>query len=142
MAFYCFIMYITIALWKLSVFYCQIINVYNQEYESGARFWPDVHRRIIIALIVSQILLMGLMSTKHAANSTPLILVLPVLTIWFHFFCKSRFEPAFVKFPLQVCTFLLLMSFIAYILLALELSWYCAWCSLLLPLFLLKEVFP
>ncbi|KAF3328853.1 CSC1-like protein [Carex littledalei] len=83
------------------VFRHQIINVYNQEYESGARFWPDVHRRIIIALIVSQILLMGLMSTKHAANSTPLILVLPVLTIWFHFFCKSRFEPAFVKFPLQ-----------------------------------------
>ncbi|KAJ3700893.1 hypothetical protein LUZ61_004598 [Rhynchospora tenuis] len=83
------------------VFRHQIINVYNQQYESGAQFWPDVHRRIIIALVVSQILLMGLLSTKHAANSTPLILVLPVLTIWFHIFCKNRFEPAFVKFPLQ-----------------------------------------
>ncbi|KAJ4752638.1 ERD (early-responsive to dehydration stress) family protein [Rhynchospora pubera] len=83
------------------VFRHQIINVYSQQYESGAQFWPDVHRRIIIALIVSQILLMGLLSTKHAANSTPLILVLPVLTIWFHIFCKNRFEPAFVKFPLQ-----------------------------------------
>ncbi|XP_072959641.1 CSC1-like protein At4g02900 [Typha angustifolia] len=83
------------------VFRHQIINVYNQEYESGAAFWPDVHGRLIAAMIVSQLLLMGLMSTKHASQSTPLLLILPVLTIWFHLFCKSRFEAAFVKFPLQ-----------------------------------------
>ncbi|GAA0164719.1 hypothetical protein LIER_20285 [Lithospermum erythrorhizon] len=79
----------------------QIINVYDQKYESGATFWPDVHRRIIIGLIISQLLLMGLLSTKGAARSTPLLLVLPVLTIWFHRFCKGRFESAFVAFPLQ-----------------------------------------
>ncbi|XP_072982956.1 CSC1-like protein At4g02900 isoform X1 [Typha latifolia] len=83
------------------VFRHQIINVYNQEYESGAAFWPDVHGRLIAAMIVSQLLLMGLMSTKHASQSTPLLLILPVLTIWFHLFCKRRFEAAFVKFPLQ-----------------------------------------
>ncbi|KAI3783107.1 hypothetical protein L2E82_13169 [Cichorium intybus] len=37
-----------------------IINVYNQKYESAASFWPDVHRRIIIGLMISQFLLMGL----------------------------------------------------------------------------------
>ncbi|KAL6502846.1 hypothetical protein OROHE_024014 [Orobanche hederae] len=79
----------------------QIINVYNQKYESGASFWPDVHRRIITGLVLSQILLMGLLSTKSAARSTPLLLVLSVLTIWFHQFCKGRFESAFVKFPLR-----------------------------------------
>ncbi|CAL9049710.1 calcium permeable stress-gated cation channel 1 [Musa acuminata AAA Group] len=84
-----------------AVFRHQIINVYNQEYESGAAFWPDVHGRIITALIISQLLLLGLLSTKHAANSTPLLLVLPVLTISFHRFCKNRYEPAFVKYPLQ-----------------------------------------
>lgn len=83
------------------VFRHQIINVYHQQYESGASFWPDVHIRVIIAMIISQLLLMGLMSTKEASQSTPLLLVLPVLTIWFHIYCKSRFEPAFVKFPLQ-----------------------------------------
>ncbi|KAK1277408.1 hypothetical protein QJS04_geneDACA003415 [Acorus gramineus] len=83
------------------VFRHQIINVYNQQYESGAAFWPDVHGRIITAMIISQLLLMGLMSAKGAAQSTPLLIVLPILTIWFHRFCKSRFEPAFVKFPLQ-----------------------------------------
>ncbi|XP_010252492.1 PREDICTED: calcium permeable stress-gated cation channel 1 [Nelumbo nucifera] len=83
------------------VFRHQIINVYNQEYESAAAFWPDVHGRIITALIISQLLLMGLLSTKRAAQSTPLLIALPVLTIWFHRFCKSRYEPAFIRYPLQ-----------------------------------------
>ncbi|ERN05485.1 calcium permeable stress-gated cation channel 1 [Amborella trichopoda] len=83
------------------VFRHQVINVYNQEYESGAAFWPDVHGRIITALVISQLLLLGLLSTKLAAQSTPLLLALPVLTIWFHRFCKDRFESAFVKFPLE-----------------------------------------
>ncbi|KAL3849839.1 hypothetical protein ACJIZ3_011721 [Penstemon smallii] len=83
------------------VFRHQIINVYDQKYESAATFWPDVHRRVIIGLIMSQLLLLGLLSTKNAAQSTPLLLVLPVLTIWFHRFCKGRFESAFLKFPLQ-----------------------------------------
>lgn len=79
----------------------QIINVYHQEYESAAAFWPDVHGRIITALVISQLLLMGLLSTKRAASSTPFLLALPVLTIWFHHVCKSRFESAFVIYPLQ-----------------------------------------
>ncbi|PSR86015.1 CSC1-like protein [Actinidia chinensis var. chinensis] len=83
------------------VFRHQIINVYDQKYESGAKFWPDVHRRIIIGLIISQLLLMGLLSTQRGVHSTPFLIVLPILTIWFHLFCKGRFESAFVKFPLQ-----------------------------------------
>ncbi|KAK2412866.1 ERD (early-responsive to dehydration stress) family protein [Trifolium repens] len=83
------------------VFRHQIINVYNQEYESGAAFWPDVHFRVIFALIVSQIVLMGLLTTKKAASSTPFLIALPILTIWFYRYCKGRFESAFVKFPLQ-----------------------------------------
>jgi hypothetical protein len=81
--------------------FCKIINVYTQHYESGAQFWPDVHMRLIIALIVSQILLLGLLSTQEAEKSTVALLPLPVLSIWFHYVCKGRFEPAFVKFPLQ-----------------------------------------
>ncbi|XP_068658671.1 CSC1-like protein At4g02900 [Aristolochia californica] len=83
------------------VFRHQIINVYKQAYESGATFWPDVHRRILTGLIISHILLMGLLSTIGFAEGTPLLIALPIITIWFHIFCKNRFEPAFVKFPLQ-----------------------------------------
>ncbi|GMJ06006.1 hypothetical protein like AT1G32090 [Hibiscus trionum] len=79
----------------------QIINVYNPQYESGAAFWPHVHSRIIASLLISQLLLMGLLSTKKAANSTPLLVILPVFTVSFHKYCKSRFEPAFRKYPLE-----------------------------------------
>lgn len=81
----------------------QIINVYNQEYESAAAFWPDVHGRIISALIFSQVVLMGLLSTKKAAQSTPFLIALPVITIAFHRYCKGRYEPAFLRYPIQVC---------------------------------------
>ncbi|KAI0522863.1 hypothetical protein KFK09_005248 [Dendrobium nobile] len=83
------------------VFRHQIINVYNQEYESAAAFWPNVHGRIITAMIISQVVLFGLLSTKLAANSTPFLIALPVLTIWFHRFCKNRYESAFRRYPLQ-----------------------------------------
>ncbi|KAF5735004.1 hypothetical protein HS088_TW15G00503 [Tripterygium wilfordii] len=79
----------------------QIINVYNQQYESAAAFWPHVHSRIIASLLISQLLLMGLLSTKKAANSTPLLVILPILTLAFHKYCKHRFEPAFRKYPLE-----------------------------------------
>ncbi|PQP99451.1 CSC1-like protein [Prunus yedoensis var. nudiflora] len=79
----------------------QIINVYNQHYESAAAFWPQVHSRIIASLVISQLLLMGLLSTKKAANSTPFLVVLPILTLSFHKYCKYRFEPAFREYPLE-----------------------------------------
>ncbi|XP_031377158.1 CSC1-like protein At1g32090 [Punica granatum] len=79
----------------------QVINVYNQRYESGAAFWPHVHSRIIASLLISQLLLFGLLSTKKAANSTPFLIALPILTLSFHKYCKHRFEPAFWKFPLE-----------------------------------------
>uniref|UniRef100_A0A6M2E7H1 CSC1/OSCA1-like 7TM region domain-containing protein n=1 Tax=Populus davidiana TaxID=266767 RepID=A0A6M2E7H1_9ROSI len=79
----------------------QIVNVYNQQYESAAAFWPHVHSRIIASLLISQLLLLGLLSTKKAANSTPLLVILPILTLSFHKYCKIRFEPAFRKYPLE-----------------------------------------
>ncbi|KAE9596897.1 putative calcium-dependent channel, 7TM region phosphate [Lupinus albus] len=79
----------------------QIINVYNQQYESAAAFWPHVHSRIVASLIISQLLLMGLLSTKEAAKSTPLLVILPILTYAFHKYCQSRFEPAFRQYPLE-----------------------------------------
>lgn len=83
------------------VFRHQIINVYDRKYESAAAFWPDVHLRIIIGLVISQLLLMGLLSSKDVTGIVPMMIALPVLTIWFHVFCKGRFQSAFTRFPLQ-----------------------------------------
>jgi len=51
---------------------------------------------------ISQLLLIGLLSTKKAADSTPLLAVLPLLTYGFYEYSKRRFEPAFRKYPLEV----------------------------------------
>ncbi|XP_052728193.1 CSC1-like protein At4g02900 [Vigna angularis] len=83
------------------IFRHQIINVYNQQYESGGAFWPDVHGRVVMGLIISQILLMGLLSTRGTETSTLVLIAQPILTFWFHRYCKGLFESAFVKFPLQ-----------------------------------------
>uniref|UniRef100_A0A166D9Z7 CSC1/OSCA1-like 7TM region domain-containing protein n=1 Tax=Daucus carota subsp. sativus TaxID=79200 RepID=A0A166D9Z7_DAUCS len=56
------------------VFRHQVINVYDQKYESGASFWPDVHSRIMIGLVISQLLLLGLLSTKEAGKTTPFLI--------------------------------------------------------------------
>lgn len=87
--------------------------MYNQEYESAAAFWPDVHGRVITALIISQLLLMGLLGTKHAAFAAPFLIALPVITIGFHRFCKGRYEPAFIRYPLQVSFFYISVKFTA-----------------------------
>ncbi|CAN1855325.1 CSC1-like protein At4g02900 [Linum perenne] len=73
----------------------------HQKYESGAAYWPDVHRRLLTGLVISQLLLTGLLSTKGAEELTPCLIALPIITYWFHKLCKGRFESAFVKFPLQ-----------------------------------------
>lgn len=91
-------------LFAFLVYRHQIINVYIQRYESAAAFWPHVHSRIIASLLISQLLLMGLLSTKKAANSTPFLIILPLLTFAFHKYCKTRFEPAFNKYPLEEAT--------------------------------------
>lgn len=76
--------------------------MYHQRYESGAAFWPDVHGRVLIGLFISQILQIGLLSSRGAEKESLVLLAQPILTIWFYLFCKGRFESAFVKFPLEV----------------------------------------
>lgn len=75
--------------------------MYEQRYESAGAFWPHLQMRIIACVIIQQICLIGVLATKSAKNSTPILLFLPVLTIAFHIYCKNRFEPAFRKYPLE-----------------------------------------
>lgn len=79
----------------------QVINVYVPKFESSAAFWPLAHRFIIVALLITHITLIGLFSIKRSAASTPLLLPLPVLTLFFHWYCTDRYGPAFDQYPLQ-----------------------------------------
>ena len=40
---------------------------------------------------------------QQALSSTPFIIALPIFTYIFHRYCKTRFEPTFTNYPLEVC---------------------------------------
>ncbi|KAG0616508.1 hypothetical protein M758_5G121000 [Ceratodon purpureus] len=107
----------------------QIINVYDAAYESAGAFWPFVHGRIILALIIEHLMLIGLFFVQgpitfetiessdddsttqkvinflqQALSSTPFIIALPIFTYIFHRYCKTRFEPTFTNYPLEFAT--------------------------------------
>ncbi|KAK9288090.1 hypothetical protein L1049_016537 [Liquidambar formosana] len=77
----------------------QVINVYKQMHDSGARFWPDIHQHLISGLIMSHLVVMGIFITKDAENCTLMLIILLVSTSSFDTYCKRRFKSVFVKFP-------------------------------------------
>jgi hypothetical protein len=80
----------------------QIINVYERRYESCGGLWPFVAMRIIAALLVAQITLLGVLSLKLATSVAPFALPLPVLTLVYSYWLRDRFEANFQKYPLEV----------------------------------------
>ncbi|KAH7293740.1 hypothetical protein KP509_28G040200 [Ceratopteris richardii] len=78
----------------------QVINVYDQQYESAGAFWPHLHTRIISCAIIQQIAMIGVLALKSEGKFTPYLIPLPIVTFTFHLYCKNRFEPAFRKYPL------------------------------------------
>ncbi|GBG82443.1 hypothetical protein CBR_g34820 [Chara braunii] len=83
------------------VFKNQIINVYDPAYESQGSFWPYVHGRVVTALVVMQIMLIGVFMLKEKFKLVPLLLPLPILTVFFTSYCTKRFFPAFQKYSMQ-----------------------------------------
>jgi hypothetical protein len=111
--------------------------VYDPVYESAGAFWPHVHGRIIASLILEHLTLIGLFlvkgpisfvqtspggSTKSkilryvrdSCSSTPFMVALPILTLFFHNYCKKRFEAAFTNYPLEVSILLAFKSLTYY----------------------------
>lgn len=105
--------------------------MYDPIYESAGAFWPHVHGRIIAALILEHLTLIGLFLVqgpisfvktapggsvrskvlhyvRDSCSSTPFMIALPILTLFFHSYCKNRFEEAFKNYPLEVLSILLL----------------------------------
>ncbi|KAL2613464.1 hypothetical protein R1flu_025156 [Riccia fluitans] len=98
----------------------QVINVYDADYDSGAAFWPQVHSRIITAMIIEQLTLIGLFTIKgpigfQSSSNAPLtagtfikgmlsstffLVMLPIGTMIYHFYCKRRFHAAFNFYPM------------------------------------------
>lgn len=79
----------------------QALKVYVPSYESNGRMWPHMHARILAALIIYQITMLGYFGIK-LFDFTPFLIPLPVLSLIFAYICKKRFYLAFEYTPLEV----------------------------------------
>ncbi|CAM6104678.1 unnamed protein product [Calypogeia fissa] len=79
----------------------QVINAYDQKYESAGAYWPVMFAYVIIGLLTMHFTLIGVMALKDAVASTPCLIPLPLCTILFWYYCRSRFEGGFRCYPLE-----------------------------------------
>ncbi|KAH9308363.1 hypothetical protein KI387_036274, partial [Taxus chinensis] len=79
----------------------QALNVYVPSYESNGRMWPHIHIRILAAIVLSQITMIGYFSAKEFVYS-PLLIPLPFMSVAFGYVCKKRFYSSFCVTSLEV----------------------------------------
>ncbi|KAI3680967.1 hypothetical protein L6452_35747 [Arctium lappa] len=85
------------------VFRNQMLKVYVPKYESYGKMWPHMHVRILGALILFQITMVGYFTIKKFYYSA-LIIPLPILSFLFAFVCRKKFYPFFHTTAIEVAS--------------------------------------
>ncbi|KAJ4758943.1 ERD (early-responsive to dehydration stress) family protein [Rhynchospora pubera] len=79
----------------------QVLRVYVPSYESNGRMWPHMHTRILAALIIYQITMVGFMIIKKFVYAPFLFLLIPISFVYAAI-TKNRFYKSFAATPLEV----------------------------------------
>ncbi|CAA7393498.1 unnamed protein product [Spirodela intermedia] len=79
----------------------QILNVYVPKYETAGKFWPMVHNSSIFALVLMQLIAIGIFGLKKLPTASTLTVPLPVLTLLFNEYCRKRFLPNFYVYSAE-----------------------------------------
>ncbi|KAK3024992.1 hypothetical protein RJ639_044369 [Escallonia herrerae] len=83
------------------VFINQIQDVYETTYETFGQYWPYIHHYILLAIIITQITMIGLFGLKSKPSASFASIPLLVFTIAFNEYCKIRFFPTFCHYSVQ-----------------------------------------
>lgn len=81
----------------------QALKVYVPSYESNGRMWPHIHVRLIGALLLYQVTMLGYFGVKKF-HYTPFVIVLLILSLIFIFVCQKKFYRSFQSVPLEVAS--------------------------------------
>lgn len=79
----------------------QALKVYVPAYESYGRMWPHMHKRILAALIIYQLTMLGYFGVKQFIYA-PLILPAIILSLIFGYVCSKKFYRSFCDTALEV----------------------------------------
>ncbi|KAJ7371194.1 Transmembrane protein 63C [Desmophyllum pertusum] len=63
----------------------QTLSIYMPAYSNGGMMWPRVFNRMIVATVLFQFLMFGVIGLKQSYAASMLLLPLPVITILFYF---------------------------------------------------------
>ncbi|KAL6981007.1 hypothetical protein U1Q18_022642, partial [Sarracenia purpurea var. burkii] len=83
------------------VFINQIEDVYETIYETCGQYWPYIHHYIFLAIVLTQITMIGLFGLKSKASAAFATIPLLLFTLMFNEYCKLRFLPTFYHYPVQ-----------------------------------------
>ena len=70
----------------------QLLHVYIPEFENGGKFWPQVFHRIMVATIVFQLLMVGVLLLKKMWTASFFVLVLVTCSFGFWYFIHSKYH--------------------------------------------------
>eukprot|EP00898_Chlorokybus_atmophyticus_P005517 jgi/Chlat1/5967/Chrsp4S06180 len=76
-------------IWRNAVAHCR-----EPLFESGGNIWPLIHNNMLVALVVQQIVLIGMFSLKLSVAQTPFLIPLPILSIVFWLLTRQRLRNA------------------------------------------------
>lgn len=79
----------------------QALKVYVPSYESYGRMWPHIHTRILAALVLYQLTMVGYFGVKEFYY-TPILFLLPIASLIFAFVCSKKFYRFFQHTALEV----------------------------------------
>lgn len=77
--------------------------MYCPAYESNGKFWPHMQLRILAALILYQVTMVGFLGVKKFVYA-PLLIPLPILTFIFGYTCSKKFYRFFQDTALEVAS--------------------------------------
>ncbi|KAL0659529.1 hypothetical protein Bca4012_080114 [Brassica carinata] len=75
--------------------YLRLLNVYAAKYETGGKFWPQLHYLLFGSDAI------GIFGLKELPLASSLTIPLPILTVLFSIYCQRRFSANFKSYPTE-----------------------------------------
>ncbi|GMF49125.1 unnamed protein product [Phytophthora fragariaefolia] len=86
-----------------TVYRRQVIYVYRPQYFALGAYWPRVFKFCIIALVVAQLTLIGILSLKKATVAPMFIILLIIIVLLFNYNVLTLYPPVAKYLPLTEC---------------------------------------
>lgn len=81
----------------------QVLCVYKPMLFAQGAFWPRVYKFCVVALVVAQLTLIGLLSLKRASAPVIVVIVLVIILLLFNYFVLTLYPPVAKYLPLRQC---------------------------------------